>query len=359
MRKEEALETPPPAPSAVARVTVAELRAVVHALLASAGADESAACATGEIFVEGALRGKAAEAMEALHELIGELRSGALRPDAEPELLRHTDATALLDGKGGMGQRACLLASHTAVERARNSGFCTVGVTNSGEAFFAGYFAEQIARQGLAGLMFSTGPKVVHPLGGVDRKLGSDVLAMAVPQSAGDPIVHEMRTSEIALPQLRDAAEKRRPLANGVALGPDGRPTNDPLVALAGALSPLAGHKGYGLALVAGLLCSALLGKGADATSGLAPGPETGVCRGHFLAAINPDAFVGAEAFRQSVRAYAREVASVRKAPGAQAILMPGEAGFCERRRALDTGIIPLDAALWERTRALAVGTRP
>jgi L-2-hydroxycarboxylate dehydrogenase (NAD+) len=139
----------------------------------------------------------------------------------------------------------------------------------------------------------------------------------------------------------------------GIAIGQDGRPTQDPGLAIAGALAPLGGHKGFALGLCVGILSGPLVGAavGAPLAGWLRPTGRAG-SKGHFMMAIDPTAFGAMKVFQRSVASHLREIKAVRRAPGA-AIRIPGERGFATRLDQKRRGI-RISAEVWARTQVLA-----
>lgn len=333
-------------------VAVPALRGLMERLLQSAGMNASKAKTVGNIFLEANLRGIPVQGLNHLHTMMGKLRSGAVKPNAEPKVVKETAGTALIDGNKGPGQLAGIYAADLAVAKAKKAGFCTVGITNSADIYMLGFYAERMARKGMVGLVFSDATPAMHPTGGMEKLIGTNPLAMAVPMAGGEPIVHDMATSATLMTHVRYAAARGEKIAEGVAIGPDGRPTTDAKTAMQGALSPFGGHKGYGLGLAVALLSGALVGGAMGRGLLDAPGPAGP--KGHLFMAIDPAAFGSLDSFRKGVGAYAREVKQSRKAPGVKAIRMPGERGFAERQRSLKAARVTIDPMLWQNTRKLA-----
>ena len=95
-----------------------------------------------------------------------------------------------------------------------------------------------------------------------------------------------------------------------------------------GAISPLAGYKGFGLSLCVAMLSGPLTGSEfGSALAGAIVGERAG-SQGHFMIAISPTAFGDEAAFRAAVGAYVEEVKSSRKAPGVEEIRVPGQRAF-------------------------------
>jgi ureidoglycolate dehydrogenase (NAD+) len=103
-------------------------------------------------------------------------------------------------------------------------------------------------------------PSVTAP-GAIGRVLGSNPLAYAVPTGSGPPILLDMATSTVAGGKVAAAHALGQSIPEGWVIGLDGRPTTDPgAFPAGGALTPMARHKGYGLALLIESLSAVLTG---------------------------------------------------------------------------------------------------
>jgi len=124
------------------------------------------------------------------------------------------------------------------------------------------------------------------------------------------------------------------PIPEGWAIDADGAATTDP-EAIAGAILPMAGHKGYAIALMMDVLSGVLTGSGFG--SGVA-GPYEADRRsgaGHLFVALHVEAFLAPEAFDARMEELVAEVTSGPRAEGVEEILYPGapEARNDERQR--------------------------
>ncbi|UCD83117.1 MAG: Ldh family oxidoreductase [Desulfobacterales bacterium] len=155
----------------------------------------------------------------------------------------------MIDGKRGLGQPVALLAVEIATTKAKQTGTASVAVRNSTDIFMIGAYAERLARNGLVGIVLTSGPPLVHPYGGVERMLSTNPIAFGIPRQNEDPLVFDMATSALAASPIRQAAYYNEPLPPGTGSGRDGKPTTVAAEIRRGAISPLAGHKGFGLAL--------------------------------------------------------------------------------------------------------------
>jgi LDH2 family malate/lactate/ureidoglycolate dehydrogenase len=127
------------------------------------------------------------------------------------------------------------------------------------------YYVEMIAKHGLVAIHTASSSPLVAPPGGIRPVLGTNPIAIAVPSSRG-PIVLDMGTSAYMMTEVMLRERLGELLPEGVALGPGGEPTRDPMAARRGALLPFGGYKGFGLALMMQAL-GPLAGAGSDAES--------------------------------------------------------------------------------------------
>merc|ERR1712138_88369 len=104
-----------------------------------------------------------------------------------------------------------------------------------------------------------------------------------------NPVVFDMATATMAKGEVMIAARDGHELPNGVGLGPDGKPSNDPKEILKGVLLPFGGYKGSAISLMVELFAAGLTGDNfsyeAGETDNNDGGPPKG---GELIIAINP-----------------------------------------------------------------------
>lgn len=328
------------------------LRDLMERLLAAAGCGPEAAMAAADVLLEADLRGYGTHGLIRLPAMVRRIQSGMINPRARPRVVEERDASALVDADRAMGPVGVIFGASLAARKAERSGCCAVGVVNCDHICMAGYYAERIARSGLVGLVAGVTQPLVHALGGAERLLGTNPLAIALPGEDGRPLLLDFATSEVAFGAVLQAKARGEALPPGVAVGPDGAPTTDPVQAAAGALAPFGGHRGYGLCLFLGLLAGPLLGAKVGKPLGQAV-REGHYDKGELVIAIDPAAFGDPREFRRAAAAHVEEVKASRKAPGASAIRVPGERSQAERGRRLREGV-PIEEAVWAEVASLA-----
>jgi LDH2 family malate/lactate/ureidoglycolate dehydrogenase len=265
----------------------------------------------------------------------------------KPVLERVSAVSAVVDGRGAPGMLALRLAVDTAVAKARGgAGVALVGVrrTTTSSGMLA-YFGERLAASGLVGILFATSPEKVSMVPGGAGVFGTNPVCFAFPTPAGrPPFVVDFATAAIAYYGVLRAKGLGQALPPGCAFDPDGRPTTDPDLALAGTLGAFGAHKGAALALCVELLGSALPGAGvvADAAN---PKAQSW---GHTVIALDPALLVDGFAERVAT------VLAAVKASHPDGVRLPGESSGAVAARNEQGGTLALPDNLWEGITQLA-----
>ena len=336
-------------------VEIDALRDLMERLFRAVGMEPDISATVTDVFVEAELRGVGIQGLHYTHALVRNLETGRINPNGRPTVVAEGAATALVDGDAGPGAVASVFAADLCAGKARETGCATVGVTNTSDIFMLAYYVERIARAGLAGLLFMNSPPTLHPTGGVERVIGTNPFAIAVPTAGPHPLVLDIAAGATLLSIIRLASRHGESIPLGWALDRDGRPTTDANEAKLGAVSPVAGHKGYGLGFWVALLSGCLVGADVGKVQARWHTDEPGRApsRGHLYIAIDPAAFGGMDVFRAAVGAYIDEIKASRTLPGAT-IRFPGERSFAERERSLARGTVDIDGWVWNLTAEIA-----
>jgi LDH2 family malate/lactate/ureidoglycolate dehydrogenase len=337
------------------RVAQASLRAFIGAAFTRVGMPDGDARTVAELMVAADLGGAEGHGVFRLPHYVRRIRAGGinLRPDIRVE--RERDGMALLDGDNGMGHLVMKAAAELAVDKARRAGVAWVGVHRSNHAGPASLYARMPIEHDMIGLYLAVGnANHLPPWGGIDLLLSTNPIAAGVPALEEPPVVLDMATTVAAYGKVKTRAQRGEPLPEGWMIDRTGKPLTDPARADEGFLLPIGGYKGYGLALVFGLLAGTL--------NGAANGPDTidfnaddhtPTNTGQAIVAISIEAFGDAQAFKASVDTLVRALRGSRRLPGVDRIWLPGEQSH-EKRIAYARDGIPLAPALVARLDALA-----
>ncbi|HJU30155.1 MAG TPA: Ldh family oxidoreductase [Hyphomicrobiaceae bacterium] len=249
------------------------------------------------------------------------------KPRRPIKTLHETDVSLALDGGNNVGMLALYHASEATIAKAGKHGIALVSITDSWMSGRSAYFVEMIARAGLVAIHTAASSPLVAPLGGTRAELGTNPIAIAVP-SAAEPIVLDMGTSAFMMTEVLLRERMGQPLPEGVAIGPDGRPTRDAGEARRGALLPFGGYKGFGLALMVQAL-GLLAGPGANGELDYT----------YLFIAFKPGLLGPADRFQREVTRLVERIKASPRQPGVEEIRIPSERAFRERQRALKEGL--------------------
>ena len=338
------------------------LREFGEAALARCGAAPSAAAIVVGCLLESDRRGVHTHGLIRLRSYVAQARAGEIAASAEPRIVHQHGPTALLDGRFAFGAVTGVFAMDDAIERALEFGVGITAVRNGTHFGSAACYSLRAARRSLIGIAATNTPAAMAPWGGADARLGNNPVSVAGPTHNGAPFLLDIAQSVVSRGQVKLTQLAGLPIPETWALDADGKPTTDPLAALEGALLPMAGHKGSGLALAVELLTGALAGAGLSprmVNTGLtggrgdpaAPTAERGV--GHLFVAIDPDRFAGRELFRTRMGDLVAAVKATRPAEGFTEVLVPGEPEHRAEVAAASKGVA-LPAESIEELRVLA-----
>lgn len=261
----------------VSRVDPAVLQAVAESIVAALGARQQVAASVAESLVDADLRGHGSHGVNRLPQYAEMVADGAIDPTGEPRLEETAPAAAHVDGRSTFGQHTGRLATDRAIELAHDQGIGVVGVRNGSHLGRVGEWAERAASADVLFLAFVNtqgGALTVAPPRSAERVLSTNPIAAGIPSFGAlpFPIVFDGATSQVANGKLRERRRTGDPVPDAWTTTPSGEPITDadrffePNVSAA--LLPLggrtAGHKGFGLGIVAELLAG-LVGDGAVA----------------------------------------------------------------------------------------------
>jgi len=323
-------------------VSVTKLEAFCVEALRKTGLSDADARTAADVLVTTDAWGVFTHGTKSLRGYIRRLRAGGLRSNAAPKIVKEGPAWALVDADSAIGMVGSKFAMRVAMAKARAAGIGYVGVRNSCHFGAAGYYAAMAAEEGLIGIaMANDVPSMTIP-GARGPVLGTNPLAYAVPTGGKHPILLDMASSAVAGGKVYAAATLGQSIPTGWIVDSEGQPTTDPKIfPNAASLLPMAGHKGYGLALLIETLSAMLTGASiaGHVLSWSFDDASRATDHGAAFLAFDVNAFMPHERFEERVRQTLAEIRGAPKAKGVERIYVPGEMEWERRERALAEGI--------------------
>ena len=237
---------------------------------------------------------------------------------------RPSDSVTIIDGDNAVGHLVAQMGLEEGIRLAEKTGVGVVGMKRLGHCGTLSYFLRQAAQKGYIMISMAQSDPMVVLYGGAEPYFGTNPIGFCAPRKNGSPIVFDMATTVGAWGKVLDARAKGKEIPEGWAVDGEGRPTTDPN-AVAGLL-PVAGAKGSGLMLMVDVLAGVLMGQPSGKhVSSMYADLSAGRELGQMHIVLNPDFFVGREAFLHAIDNMVEEIHSMKPAQGYKQVFYPGE----------------------------------
>ncbi|MGH7772291.1 MAG: Ldh family oxidoreductase [Candidatus Binatia bacterium] len=291
-----------------------------------------------EVLAKSDLRGIDSHGVARLHSYFDMLTLGRINPNPNIKIVREKFSVATVDGDNGLGLVVGPKANEIAMEKAEQYGSGWVSVCHTNHFGIAGYYPLKALERDLIGWAMTNTTKLVAPLWGAERMLGTNPIAIAFPGYKEPPIVIDLATSAAAYGKIEMARREKSRVPRGWIVDKDGHMTTNPDDMIdGGALLPLGseresgGHKGYALAAMVDILCAVLSGANWGpfappfALRQEIPARSVGKGIGHFFGAMRIDGFIDKDEFKKQIDEWIRVFRNTQPAPGTNGPLIPGD----------------------------------
>jgi L-2-hydroxycarboxylate dehydrogenase (NAD+) len=264
----------------------------------------------------------------------------AKRINANPSIrvVHETPSTAVVDGDGGLGLVVAPKAMEVAIKKALIAGTGWVAVKNSNHFGIAGHHAMMALPHDMIGMAMTNASPLVAPTYSVERLLGTNPIAVAIPAGKQPPFVADFATTTAANGKLEILQRKNMDAPEGWIQKKDGSPsTNAHELKDGGALIPLGSdrehgsHKGFCLGAWVDIFSAVLSGANYGPwvppfVSFLAPPADpVGEGIGHFFGAMRVDAFRPADEFKSHMDNWITRFRSAKTVEGEERVIIPGD----------------------------------
>lgn len=237
-----------PADTTVGHVPIARLQQWMELVLCAAGLAASDGQAVARNLAEAEKRNVRSHGLLLLPVYQQRIAAGGIRSSYRMSCVADLGSRAVWDGDGGPGQAIAFRAVRDAMSRAEQFGIGCSLVRNGNHVGMLASYGEEAARHGYVALvMTNTGASMKSPAGDVPS-IGNNALCFSAPLE-GEPFVFDMATGVVSCGKIRLASlhGQSPPLNCGVSAGG---------IDAGEAVLPAGGFKGFGLAMMADILCA-------------------------------------------------------------------------------------------------------
>jgi L-2-hydroxycarboxylate dehydrogenase (NAD+) len=254
------------------------------------------------------------------------------------KIVHESPSTAVVDGDGGLGLVVAPKAMEIAIAKAKQCGTGWVSVQHSNHFGIAGYHAMMALEHDMIGIAMTNASPLVAPTYSIERLLGTNPIAVAIPADKQPPFVADMATTTAANGKLEILQRKNKEAPFGWIQDKQGKPSTNPHeLKDGGALVPLGSdyehgsHKGYGLGSIVDIFSAVLSGANYGPwvppfVSFLSPPADpVGKGIGHFFGAMRVDAFRPAADFKSHMDNWIARFRAAKTIEGQPRVLIPGD----------------------------------
>lgn len=290
-----------------------------------------------DVLIKADLRGIDSHGVARLRSYVDMFRIGRINPKPNIRIVREKKSVATVDGDSGLGLIVGPRANEIAMEKADAHGSGWVSVCNSNHYGIAAYYCLRALERNLIGWSMTNASKVVVPLWGAERRLGTNPIAIAFPASKYPPVVIDMATSVVPLGKIENALRESKDVTEGWMIDWNGNASTKPTDIFKGGLLPLGGtregggHKGYCLAAMVDILTGVLSGANWGpfvppfALFEEVPSQSAGRGVGHFFGAMDIDGFMEVDDFKKRMDEWIEVFRATKPATSQKAVLIPGD----------------------------------
>ena len=262
----------------------------------------------------------------------------------EPEIIKKTKVSTLINGNGNPGMLLGGLATEEVILLAKESGMGIVGTKGSfSSSGCLSFYLEKIAKENFIAIIMSQAASSIAPFGSIEPLFGTNPISFGIPANP-NPLIFDMSTAAITFGAVLEAKALGQKLHENTAIDIKGEMTTDPDEAIEGSLLPFdKSYKGSGLAMMveilAGILPSASFANQNDSDGW-----------GNLFIAISPNLLSDVDDFKQKVEKLLSIVRN-SKTKNNSKIRIPGEATIIQKELSLERGTVDVNEELIEKVK--------
>tara|TARA_B110000196_G_scaffold47636_1_gene38205 strand:- start:6847 stop:7914 length:1068 start_codon:yes stop_codon:yes gene_type:complete len=337
------------------RFTRVQIEKFMQRCFVSTGLSNDNAAIVAHFMAESDIMGKDSHGIFRLPGYISRLQAGGFNKNPNIRISQERTATALVNGDNGMGHLVINYCAELAIKKAKKTGVSWVGVHHSNHAGAAGAYAMLPLEHDMVGIYVAVGSaNHLPPWGGTEPLLSTNPIAVAIPGMEEKPILLDMATTVTSYGKVKVHAQRGIPMPEGWMIDNEGKSMTDASLSDSGFLLPIGGAKGYGLALIFGILAGTLNGAafGKDVID-MNADKSSATNTGQFIIALDISAFMDVIEFKKQIDQVIRTMHNSATLKGIDSVRLPGDGSHAAIADRVLNGI-PLPLQLLEGLNKIA-----
>jgi L-2-hydroxycarboxylate dehydrogenase (NAD+) len=310
----------------------------VYKVFISIGCNEEHAVLATKVLLSADLRGVDSHGVARLNGYVRLWQAKRINAAPGIKTVYETPSTAVVDGDAGLGLVVAPFAMQVAIEKADKVGTGWVSVKNSNHFGIAGYHAMMALEHNMIGIVMTNASALVAPTFSIERMLGTNPIAVAIPALNEPPFVADFATTTASNGKLEILQRKNEEAPQGWVQDSVGNTTTKAgILKEGGAMLPLGSdrehgsHKGYALGSIvdifSAVLSGASYGPWVPPFPAYVPMPQNmpGEGLGHFMGAMRVDAFRPLAEFEENMDKWIKRFRAATPAAEHEKVLIPGD----------------------------------
>jgi LDH2 family malate/lactate/ureidoglycolate dehydrogenase len=262
-------------------------------------------------------------------------------------LRKKYSSSLLLDADNAFGIAAGKKALNYAVEVAKKTGICCVGVKNSSHPGCLASIMIPLAKKNFIGIAFAQADSLMLSTNSNRAYFGTNPICFVAPRLEKNPFCVDLSTTTITWNKLLNFKNANKKLGRYLAADKNGKMTINPNIAKY--LLPMGGHKGFSLASIVDVLSGVLTGMnfGKDISRMYADQIQKKRKLGQFYIIIKPDIFLKKNIFLERMQLMTNQI---RKEPSIKnkKVLCPNDPEIINEKKRRKYGI-PIEKNLYKK----------
>ncbi len=310
-------------------------------IFTAAGLQEKDAVSVAELLVHADLRNVRSHGVLRTVPYLEKIRGGGASKNSAYPVVKETENTAVIDAQGGLGALVGEKAVKICREKAKEHLISMVVVKNSNHFGMGAHWALKLAGDDMIGFACSNTDLTMGPPGAKEPFMGNNPFAFAFKAGEKYPeFCVDMATSLVAMGKCKDLAKRGKAIPGGWMLDKNGNDTTN--VEDCYMMTTMAGHKGFGIALVIELFATLLSGGVLSPDINNQDLPDTPELSSQCFACFNISAFRDLTEFQRDAENYIDRLHALPMKEGMGAAKYPGEIEYgCKQINAKEGVVLP------------------